>query len=227
MNPLSLTAFLNKYWTLLLIAGLIFYIVYSGNKTDNLTINNDRIDSILRILNTPEKTGTFKDKSPQPTIIIVPQPGSTTPGMSNDMLRAFEELKNDNAKTRAYAEAIARKAYSKTYSDSTVSITVKDVVEGGVLKDQQVDWVVKAQEMQYFENIYYMKPKFTINAGLKIGTAIGPYGYNSTQLLPTLGYKGRNGWGFEASINILNTKHFQIGATKDIFTKYEKIPEKK
>jgi len=219
--------FLNKNWTILLIAGLALYIVYSGNRDNSTTKNDDRIDSILRVLSIPQKVGTFSNESPQPTIIVVPQPGNTNSGMNNEMLRAFEAMKDDNAKTRAYAEAIARKLYSNVYSDSLVSIKVDDVVEGGILKNQKVDWTVKPQKIEYFESIYYMKPKYTITAGAKLGMAMDSAGYIRPQLLPTIGFKGRNGWTYEGSVNLLNTKEFMIGVSKDVFTKYEKIPEKK
>jgi hypothetical protein len=211
---------------MLLIAGLIFYIVVSGNSKDT-TKNDDRIDSILRIINTPAKQGAFTNETPQPIIITVPQQGSTSIGMSNDLLRAFEDMKDDNARTRAYAEAIAKKVYQNTYSDSIVDITVDDVVEGGELTKQDVKWKVKPQKVKYHESIYYLKPKFVITTGIQIGSSVSQEGYSSPQLLPTVGYRGRSGWAFKASINILNMNEFMFGFEKDILTRYSKVPEKK
>lgn len=222
----TLTTFLNKYWTHLVIVGLVFYVVILGNAKDT-TKNDDRIDSILRVLTIPAKEGEFNNPSPQPIIITVPQQGSTSPGLSNELLRAFQDMKDDNAKTRAYAEAIAKKVYKNTYSDSIVDITVDDIVEGGELTKQDVKWNIKPQEVKYHESIYYLKPKFVVTAGMQIGSSVDPDGYSSPQLMPTLGYRGRNGWGFKASVNLLNTSEFMIGAEKDIFTKYNKVPEKK
>ena len=224
---LTITGFLNKYWQFIIIVLMGLYIVWQGNKKGPIDKNADKIDSILRTLTIPERTGTFTQTSPQPIIITVPQQGSTDPGLSNELLRAFADMKDDNARTRAYAEAVALKVYENKYSDSTVAITVKDSVEGGVLKHQSVDWTVKKMEAQYYENVYYMKPKYTISGGMQFQTAVDSTGLSHAQIFPKIGFKGRNGWKFEGGVNLLNTKEFMFGVEKDIFTKYNKIEEKK
>ena len=226
MIPFSFTTFLNKYWTLLVITGMAIYIVISGNTNTPTNKTADRIDSILRIIKTNELDGTFVQPAPQPIIITVPQQGSVQTGLSNDLLRMFENMKDDNAKTRAYAEAIALKVYNNTYQDSAVAITIRDSVEGGILTNQKVDWVIKPQKIQYHENVYYMKPKFVISAGLQFQTRIDTAGFSREQIFPKIGFKGRNGWKFEGGVNVLNTKDFMIGIEKDIFTKYNKIKDK-
>lgn len=222
-----LITLIDKYWKGLVILGLVLYIVISGNIKKPVSNNNDRIDSILRVISTKQVDGTFVQPSPQPIIITIPQSGSNNNQLSNNLLKAFEELKDDNAKTRAYAEAIALRVYNNTYKDSLVNISVTDTIEGGKLKNQKVNWTVKPQKIQYYENIYYMKPQFTISAGMQFQTRIDSLGFTHEQLFPKIGVKGRNGWKFEAGVNLLNTKEFMIGAEKDIFTKYKKIEEKK
>lgn len=219
----TLLGFLNRNWQFIIILLLVGYVVYLGNKPTNLDKNSDKIDSILRVLSLPQQEGNFTNQSPQPIIITIPQQGSTDTGLSNELLQAFEDMKDDNEKTRAYAEAIAKRVYNNSYSDSLVSIDVKDIVEGGKLTKQDVNWTIKPQEITYHENVYYMKPKYTISAGLQVGSSLDGDGNYSPQLMPTLGYKGRNGWGFKASVNLLNTREVMIGFDKDIFTKYNKV----
>lgn len=227
MQTITLVQFLNKYWTLLVIAGLIIFIVISKNKEVPTNKSQDRIDSILQVLVTKKIDGTFVQPQPQPIIITIPQSGSNNPGLSNDLLKAFESMKDDNAKTRAYAEAIALKVYENKYQDTTVSIIVRDSVEGGKLTNQEVKWTVKPQKVKYYENIYYMKPEFVISAGMQFQTRVDTAGFSHEQIFPKLGYKGRNGWKFEGGVNILNPKEYMIGVEKDIFTKYNKVEEKK
>lgn len=204
----------------------MIYIFLSGNSNSDISKSDDRIDSILRVLTIPERQGQFVNRSPEPIIIVVPQANSTNNGFSNELLREFQLMKDDNARTRAYAEAIALKVYQNKYQDSTVAITVIDSIEGGKLTNQDVSWTIKPREIEYHENIYYMKPKFIISAGMQLQNTIDSVGVSRMGLYPNLGYKGKKGWTFEAGINVLNTKEFMVGVKKDIFTKYNKIPDK-
>lgn len=224
---LTITNFLKNNWQFIAIVLMGIYISYMHNTTTIPgSVNDDRIDSILRVVSIPRIEGTFILPAPEPIYIKVPQKGSTNTGMSDEMLKAFQELKDDNAKTRAYAKVIALKYYEKIYQDSVVTITVKDSIEGGNLVYQEVDWVFKEHKVKFYENIYYMKPKFTLSVGAQLQSGGDEIGSNP-QLFFTLGVTNKKGWKYTGGINVLEKNEYMIGLEKNVFTKYNKIVEKR
>lgn len=212
-----------KYLKDILIVGFMLYIFISNNNRVNVEKHSkDRIDSILKTLVIPEKKGEFRTISPQPIIITIPERNSNSNRLSDELLKRFEQLESDNAKTRAYAKAIALKVYEKTYKDSLVSITVKDSIEGGDLTSQNVSWNIKKQEIKYHDKIITKYPLYSISGGIGVNSVIDETGSYKTQISPLIGYRNKEGWQLEVGTNIFNLKEFRIDLTKDIFTKYRK-----
>jgi len=211
-----------------LIAAL-FYIYanssfYPGNDTPTVQIDSVKVTKPL-----PEKTGTFQNAAPQPTIVVLPSQQQTqnNTAETNKILALIQSLQGNQDNLAAnqeqmqiLLEIIAKKEYAKVYEDSIVKIEVKNTVENGKKTAETVNWKVKESFVDYYEKkyTYKLKPKFMLSAGLGVNSAIDINA--EPQLEALLGFKNKK--GYELQLGYSTDKRASLALKKDLFTKYEK-----
>ena len=210
MEPLKK---IKEYLLILLIVILMFIVFKQGLFSPQPKENeNIRVDTIYTTIEIPAKEGTFVNKKPKPIYI-----SDTT----KDQYIAFLELKMNSLYTQTEKQEyllkqLSKKAYMKVYSDTTVSITVTDSVNG-FLQYQDVKWNVKPQSI-IVKEIYTtkkLKPRFTMSAG---GGLESGFPKLNPVFKGVLGFKNRN--GYELLPGYSTDNRYSIILKKDIFTIY-------
>ena len=175
------------------------------------------IDSVKVVKTLPQKQGTFQIKAPQPVVVVVPSNQQGNDKYINSLMTELNSLKDAVLKKDKIVEALALRVYEKKYEDSTVTITVRDSINGR-LNSQNVNWKIKPQKVAYFEKTitHKLKPKFTFSAGVGVTSGLDSPG--NPQLQGILGFKNKK--EYELQLGISTDKRFNITLKKDLFTKY-------
>lgn len=175
------------------------------------------IDSVKVVKEIPQKQGAFQNKTPQPIVVVVPSNQQGNDKYINTLLSELNSIKDAGLKRDKILEALALRVYEKKYEDSTVTITVRDSINGR-LKSQNVNWKIKPQKVSYFEKTitHKLKPKFVFSAGLGITSRLDSLA--NPQLQGVLGFKSKK--GYELQLGISTDKRFNLTLKKDLFTKY-------
>lgn len=176
------------------------------------------IDSTLVVKNTLEKKGEFRSEKPQPIVVVVPsQTQPNNDAYINRLLSELSSIKETDKQQSKLLKELALRVYEKTYQDSTVTITVKDSINGH-LQSQNVQWTVKPQKVKYYEKTITkkLKPKFTLSAGIGVASRLDSLA--NPQLKGIIGFKNKK--GYELQLGASTDRVYSLTLKKDLFSSY-------
>jgi hypothetical protein len=200
---------MNKTIPYIAIAVLLLYI-FGQSFFSRKPIETVKRDTVIKVIEIPEKTGTFTNSNPQP--IYISQPVNDK--QLEYLYSKIADLQDENQKVNYLLSQLSTKTYNKTYSDKDVSITVTDTVSGKLL-NQDVKWTIKPQKVEVKEVTItkQVKPKFTLSVGG--GVRFNPI---NQQVYGVLGLK--NAKGYELQLGVDTDKTYFIGVKKDLISKF-------
>jgi hypothetical protein len=175
-------------------------------------------------------TGEFPVAKPDESIVITPDadksngdnsiPDKLTPAQKfvddnrplidsllaeNERIQREYDAANDSIRRLQFAERIALKAFSKTWEDDKMKLTVSGVARGEVM-GMSADW-------EYTSQVPKPRNPWRIFARMEIGSTLD---FGKVTLKPGIGVQTRSGQTFSASID--NDERIWVGAGLPVFT---------